>query len=160
MTDQWLERFPGILPASLTSSIIHYVPVMRDMGQLTNGYEVSRVGFNNALTNAKSVVLVPGGQIEMITSRSESPLVTLNTKHMGFVRLGMEHAASDPSIPVNLCPIYSFGETQVFDNVRLPASLQRLAMKTLRANVIFCPLVEREGRRMGWGEGWRSIFLF
>ena len=75
-------------------------------------------GFVSALDNVGSVVLIPGGQEEMIGSHSNNTRVPINTRHKGFVRIALKTGSS-------LVPIYSFGETQVFDNMPWPVWLQR-----------------------------------
>ena len=132
LTSKWEAKFPGIRPATLVSSIVHMAPIMRDVTQWNGGFEVSREGFREALAAVGSVMLVPGGQEEMIGSRSDSTEVPINTRHRGFVRLALQTGAS-------LVPVYSFGETQTFDNVRAPVSWQRWCMKKLRANLICYP---------------------
>ena len=77
----WAKLFPGILPASLSSTITHNVPIMRDILQLAGGYDVSRKGFIKAFNDRSSVALVPGGQSEMLMSRSYDKKVQLNCKH-------------------------------------------------------------------------------
>ena len=49
----------------------------------------------------------------------------------------MEAAAATEQLHV--CPIFGFGETEVFDNIRIPQAFQEAAVKLLRANVIYCP---------------------
>mmetsp|Transcript_20666 Transcript_20666/g.39889 ORF Transcript_20666/g.39889 Transcript_20666/m.39889 type:complete len:245 (+) Transcript_20666:1554-2288(+) len=105
---------------------------MRDVAQWNGGFEVSREGFLSALEKRKAVLLVPGGQEEMIGSRSDSTRVPIVTKHRGFVRLALQQGA-------NLVPVYSFGETQTFDNVAAPHSWQRWCVKQFRANLICFP---------------------
>ena len=39
---------------------------------------------------------------------------------------------------LHVCPIFGFGETEVFDNIRIPQAFQEAAVKLLRANVIYC----------------------
>ena len=137
-TSIWKRMLPGITPASLTSSVIHYVPVMRDVCQFLAGLEVSREGFTQALKLHRSAIFVPGGQREMLESRSEDRDVTIYTAHKGFLRLAMELSAKTDE-DVFVVPVYSFGETQILDNLRLPSALQRWCINKLRANVFFFP---------------------
>lgn len=141
-TQQWLDLFPGITPANLTSTIIHYVPIMRDVSQLLCTYEVSRTGFLNALWKERAVLLVPGGQKEMIESHSSNPNIVIKTMHKGFIRLALTTAVKSESSgdgDVYLVPVYSFGETRILDNLQVPKSIQEFFMKFLRANVMFFP---------------------
>eukprot|EP01147_Barroeca_monosierra_P009357 gene9357-10382_t len=137
-TLQWQELFPNLTPAVLTSSIIHYVPLFRDLLQYLGGYEVSRHVFVSALQRHGSVILVPGGQAEMISSRSDTNAITIDTTHRGFVRVALEEAARTNK-PTFLIPVYAFNETRTLDNIRSPAFLQRFATKQLKANVIYMP---------------------
>jgi hypothetical protein len=52
-TKQWQALFPGILPATLTSSVTHVIPIMKDINQWMGGYEVTRRGFIRALEKRK-----------------------------------------------------------------------------------------------------------
>ncbi len=137
-TTLWKTMLPGIIPASLTSTVVHYVPVMRDVLQMMAGLEVTREGFTRGLEQFGSTIFVPGGQREMLESRSEDRHVVLSTHHKGFVRLAMSLAA-DTAEEVYLVPLYSFGETQLLDNLRLPLALQQWCIQLLRANVVFFP---------------------
>ncbi|EGD77264.1 hypothetical protein PTSG_08358 [Salpingoeca rosetta] len=137
-TRQWQRMFPHVLPAVLSSSIVHYVPLFRDVLQLLGGYEVSRGVFISALRKHDSVVLVPGGQVEMISSRSDSNSITIDTSHRGFVKLALEQAARSNK-PIYLLPTYGFNETRTLDNVRAPHAMQRFVTKALKANVIYLP---------------------
>ena len=40
---------------------------------------------------------------------------------------------------MRLVPVFSFGETEIFDNPRLPIWLQQLVVSFFRSNVLFCP---------------------
>jgi len=132
LTSKWSEKFPGLQPAVLVSTIVHNVPIMRDVAQWNGSFEVTRHGFLSALRSRGSVLLVPGGQEEMIGSRSDSHDVPIVTSHRGFIRLALMSGAK-------LVPVYAFGETQTFDNVSVPASWQRWCVKTFRANLICYP---------------------
>mmetsp|Transcript_37 Transcript_37/g.82 ORF Transcript_37/g.82 Transcript_37/m.82 type:complete len:740 (-) Transcript_37:206-2425(-) len=132
LTTEWDKKFPNLRPAVLVSTIVHSCPLMRDVAQWNGGHEVSREGFLTALNKRKAVLLVPGGQEEMIGSRSDSTKVPIVTKHRGFIRLALQQGAK-------LVPVYSFGETQTFDNVAAPHSWQRWCVKQFRANLICFP---------------------
>lgn len=48
-TTKWRERFAGMMPAPLSSSILHHVPLLRDCLQLAGGGDVSRAGIAAAV---------------------------------------------------------------------------------------------------------------
>ena len=100
--------------------------------------QVSRGVFISALKKHDSVLLIPGGQVEMISSRSESTSIVIDTSHRGFVKLALEQAAQSDK-PLHLMPTYAFNETRTLDNVRAPKVMQRWVTKVLRANVIYLP---------------------
>ena len=87
-------------------------------------FEVSSTGFSNALKKHKAVVLVPGGQAEMIKSRSNQRHVVVDTTHRGFIRCAIREAATSGE-KVFICPIFGFGETEVLDNISVPERCQR-----------------------------------
>jgi hypothetical protein len=69
------------------------VQLLRDLAQLMGSFEVSRSGFESALKKSGSVILVPGGQAEMVSARSGGTETVIHTGHKGFVRLAMQSAA-------------------------------------------------------------------
>eukprot|EP00040_Diaphanoeca_grandis_P018372 m.96622 g.96622 ORF g.96622 m.96622 type:complete len:787 (-) comp26910_c0_seq4:447-2807(-) len=137
-TSKWKKVLPGIKPSLLVASIIHYVPILRDVAQWYRSCEVSRAGFHTALHNHKAIILVPGGQAEMIMSRSQQDKVSVYAAHKGFIAVALKEA-QETETPLHVCPIFGFGETEVFDNISVPAKYQDLLVKTFRANVCYCP---------------------
>eukprot|EP00939_MAST-03C_sp_MAST-3C-sp1_P003593 g3593.t1 len=132
MTTQWRNQFPGIEPSVLTSSILHNIPLGRDVIQFSGGRDVSWSSFKAALNSIGSVLLIPGGQQEMIGSKSTNKIVTINVKHKGFIRMGLTTGS-------NLVPMYNFGGSKTFDNLPFPVSWQKWCMSALRANILFLP---------------------
>ena len=59
------------------------------------------------------MLLVPGGQAEMLQSRGHSTELKLVTRHAGFIKQAIEQGAS-------LLPILSLGEVDMLDNVEMP----------------------------------------
>ena len=65
--------------------------------------------FFDLVHSGKTVVLVPGGAAESLDSRPGTADLTLQ-RRLGFVRLAIESGA-------DLIPVFSFGETDAFDQV-------------------------------------------
>ena len=130
LSNEWRTLFPQIDFSVLTASVIHLVPFMRDMAQLlgsrevrnyqecfvlvlTKSLQVSRESFRSALEQGTNVLLVPGGQAEMLQSKSHSTELRLVTRHAGFIKQAIEQGAS-------LLPILSLGEVDMLDNIEMP----------------------------------------
>jgi hypothetical protein len=121
--DKWKVLFPGVTFSMLTASVMHFVPIMRDIMQWMGGREVSRESFRHALRAGRSCLVVPGGQAEMLHSVSDSSEVCVVTKHRGFVRMALAEGA-------DLVPILSIGESDLLDNVRMPTVQQWFLKRT------------------------------
>lgn len=132
LTKQWKSLFPGLEPSVLTSSILHNIPLARDVIQFSGGRDVSWSSFKSAIMSIGSVLLIPGGQQEMLGCKSTDAVVRINVKHKGFIRMGLTTGAA-------LVPIYNFGGTKTFDNLPFPISWQKWCMSALRANILFLP---------------------
>lgn len=142
LCQQWKKLFPGIYACPLAASAVHQVPLMRDIIQIYGSREVSRHAFESALVNKQSVILVPGGQAEMIESRSGQKQVRLYIGHKGFLRLAMQHGAT-------VVPVLSFSEGELLDNIRAPR-LQKWFIKNFAVPFphfpygrYFCPIPRR-----------------
>ena len=59
-TSLWISLFPNIIPYTLTASIMHVAPLLRDITQYF-GVEVTRPSFIAGLEKFKALCLVPGG---------------------------------------------------------------------------------------------------
>jgi 2-acylglycerol O-acyltransferase 2 len=133
---EWAELFPGINPITMTASIMHQMPILRDMTQWTSSRDITRTGIIKALQARGSVLVVPGGQAEMLplcgpVGSGERDMV-LMTAHRGFIRIALKYG-------IDLVPVYNFGETKVLDNVPFPLNLQRELVRVVRANAILTP---------------------
>ncbi|KAG7402199.1 hypothetical protein PHYBOEH_005762 [Phytophthora boehmeriae] len=121
--DQWRKLFPNFYAHILTASVLHQMPLARDILHFYGSREVTRSAFAYTLQNKESVLLVPGGQAEMLEQRSAQKEVRVYTHHKGFIRLAIEHG-------VPLVPVLSFNEGEMMDNVRAPM-MQRWFVKKL-----------------------------
>ena len=106
------RRYPGVVLYPHVATIIFRTPFLRDIMQWCGVKDVSRASLDHSLRIGHSPILVPGGQAEMLMSRARAPAERLCVKHEGFIRLALKHGAP-------LVPVYCFGETRIFDNVRL-----------------------------------------
>lgn len=129
----------GLRPVTLTASAVFIAPLLRDILSWLGLRVVSRRTFVHALRERGAVVVVPGGQAELVYShrlRTQREFV-LYTGHKGFVRVAIEEGAS-------LVPLLALGELDSLSNlVDLPA-MQRWSTKALGFPVPFL-IVGRKG---------------
>ena len=125
---------PVYIPMS--ASVTHLIPLMRDCLATLGSREVGRAAVANALSRGESIALVPGGQAEMFLSRSKiakgADAVHIIRRHKGFVRMALMNGTS-------LVPMYSFGETELMDNIELPA-MQEFFKQRLGFPIPFIPM--------------------
>ncbi|TMW68586.1 hypothetical protein Poli38472_006054 [Pythium oligandrum] len=122
-SQQWRDLFPGVHAHVLVASILHQIPWLRDVLQYLGSREVTREAFAATLEEKESVLVVPGGQAEMLEQRSGLKQIRVYTRHKGFIRLAIESGTP-------LVPILSFQEGELMDNVYAP-KVQRWFVKRL-----------------------------
>lgn len=124
MTAEWALRV-GINASRYVSthvaSIIFNVPLVRDFNLRLGALSVSRRTLEASLKRGNSVLIVTGGQAEMLHTQMSSTTMTLITQHTGFVRLAI--AARVPLVPL-LC----FAENNVLGLMQFPR-IQRIFLK-------------------------------
>ena len=121
LTTFWGTRGPSFRAAFPTlevdvcgASVMFNCPVLREILLWSGGREVSAASIRHCLKQKRSILLVPGGQREMLHSRADPFNITYVTKHKGFVRMAIENG-------VRLVPVLSLGETFCLENIYLPA---------------------------------------
>lgn len=102
------------------ASVIFATPFLRDVAMALGSCAVTRTAIEESIASGRSVVIVPGGQAEMIVSQAGNR-VSLVSKHKGFIRLALYHGLS-------LVPTFCFGEHDVMSNISLPRT-QRFFLK-------------------------------
>ncbi|GLC40901.1 hypothetical protein PLESTM_001123800 [Pleodorina starrii] len=60
------SAFPGTTIVTLTASIVHYLPGLRDIAGWAGFRQVTRATFRRALRDTGAVLLCPGGQAELV----------------------------------------------------------------------------------------------
>lgn len=129
------KLFPDIKPVTLSASIVFQLPILRDLLLWTGLREVTRSTFRRTLRERKSLILVPGGQAELVETH-QFPRQTWLKKsstigrcafysgHKGFVRLALQEGA-------HLVPIIVFGEVTSLRNFIDTPRLHKLTYKIL-----------------------------
>ena len=120
---------------SVTDFFTHIVPFMRDICQWGGGVEVCKKVVDRMLTEKRNIMIVPGGQREILLhtlERMDQKEIALYAGHKGFVRMAMRHRAT-------LIPTFQFNELQNLENIRMP-KLQSLARKVLGFPMPFIPV--------------------
>ena len=108
---EWRRLLPGIRPPTLCASIVFVLPVLRDLLQWLGLRVVSKNTFIRTLEQRNSLIVVPGGQAELVlTSRLKSHReAAFYAGHKGFIRLALQQGA-------RVCPIVCFGEATSLSN--------------------------------------------
>lgn len=114
----------------MVDAFLHTIPVLKDVVQWMGCLEVSKEGLAKRLDNKACTMLVPGGQAEMLTSKSWDGKLVLHKTHRGFVRMALKHNTA-------LIPALSMGEWHIMDNVYWPKT-QAVSRKYLGFP---CPLI-------------------
>nr|AZI70899.1 acyl-CoA:diacylglycerol acyltransferase 2.3 [Lobosphaera incisa]QIT07021.1 type-2 diacylglycerol acyltransferase DGAT2C [Lobosphaera incisa] len=122
----WAKLFPGINPVTLIASVVFHTPLIRDLCSWSGLRQVSRRTFIHTLSERGSVVLVPGGQAELVHTwrMFQKRQWVCYTKHRGFIRLAIEQGAS-------LVPIVVFGEINALRNLISIPQLQQWTYKKI-----------------------------
>lgn len=126
LTGEWMRKV-GLNAKRYVSthvaSIIFNVPIVRDFNLRVGALSVSRRTLEASLRRGNSVLIVTGGQAEMLHTAVSKTKMTLITQHTGFVRLAI-------ATKVPLVPIISFAENNVLGLVQFPR-IQRITLKIL-----------------------------
>jgi len=134
-TPQFASLFPSIpSPVTLGANVIFRVPLLRDVVMWAGARNVSRKSFLRSLRERGAVVLCPGGQAELVehVGGVDDHVVTLCTRHKGFIRIAIEEGA-------HLVPVFVFGESQAVRNIIKWKSAQRWTTKRLGFPMPFLP---------------------
>lgn len=125
-TREWAEKMGHAEHRHITThvaTIVLNIPVLRDFNLSLGALSVSRPCIESSLQQGNSVLIVTGGQAEMIHTRRSDTQMTLITQHVGFVRLAIANR-------VPLVPLLSMAENNVMGLLQVPA-IQRLTLHLL-----------------------------
>lgn len=133
----WSEKFPGIRPYLLVLAGHFQFPVYRDYFMTSGAAEVTSASMRYLLTQngtGNALGLVVGGALEALEAFPGRFNLKLKNKK-GFIKMALKTGAS-------LIPIFSFGETDIFDQMdNPPGSLLRKLQDFLTKYLGFSPPV-------------------
>eukprot|EP00416_Gambierdiscus_australes_P018900 CAMPEP_0171072034 /NCGR_PEP_ID=MMETSP0766_2-20121228/10632_1 /TAXON_ID=439317 /ORGANISM="Gambierdiscus australes, Strain CAWD 149" /LENGTH=323 /DNA_ID=CAMNT_0011528593 /DNA_START=126 /DNA_END=1097 /DNA_ORIENTATION=- len=86
---------------TLSATVLFYIPLVRELALWTRCVDARRQVAAAALARGKSLMVLPGGELEQIRTRAGKEEVCLS-KRLGFVRLALQERAA-------LVPCYAFG---------------------------------------------------
>jgi hypothetical protein len=115
-------------PCTLTASVVFQLPFLRDLLLWCGARVVNRATFVKSLRERGSVMMVPGGQAELVeayqAARKKDPALVVCSRHKGFIRLAVQENAA-------LVPVVVFGEVTSLRNAIVMPRLQRATYKLL-----------------------------
>jgi diacylglycerol O-acyltransferase 2, plant len=115
-------------PCTLTASVVFQLPFLRDLLFWVGARVVNRSTFVMSLRERGSVIMVPGGQAELVeayqAAKSKNPALVVCSRHKGFIRLAVQENAA-------LVPVVVFGEVTSLRNAIVMPRLQRATYKLL-----------------------------
>ncbi|KAF7235221.1 2-acylglycerol O-acyltransferase 3 [Varanus komodoensis] len=108
--------FPGLRPSLALLAGLFYLPVYRDYMMSSGMVPVHKRSLDSLLRGGpgRAVVIVVGGAAESLDCAPGEHRVHL-LRRRGFVRLALQHGYG-----ADLVPVYSFGENDIFQQVRFP----------------------------------------
>ncbi|KAG5475394.1 hypothetical protein LSCM1_03507 [Leishmania martiniquensis] len=134
LTAEWARKI-GVNAKSYVSthiaSVVFNLPLLRDFNLRLGALSVSRRSVEASLARGNSVLIVTGGQAEMLHTEVSARRLTLITQHTGFVRLAIASR-------VPLVPLLCFGENNVLGLLQFPR-MQRVSLKLLGFPVPMIP---------------------
>lgn len=134
-TPSFRRLLPRVRPVTLTASIIFSLPFLRDILLWMGARVVSKDVIIRCLRDRGSVMLVPGGQAELVeayraigkgksVTGEDQPQCAIYTRHRGFARIAVQEGAS-------LVPVVVFGELTSIRNLVNAPRLQKITYKLL-----------------------------
>lgn len=121
---EWDKLFPGIARRGLAASSNFWVPLWRDIYLWLGYIDASAHVAQKALNKGYSLIVLPGGEQEMILAKPGDHSVVLQNR-MGFVRLALQNGAW-------LVPVYAFGGNDTYHQVESAQGFLRWTARKFR----------------------------
>mmetsp|Transcript_2070 Transcript_2070/g.4191 ORF Transcript_2070/g.4191 Transcript_2070/m.4191 type:complete len:207 (+) Transcript_2070:13-633(+) len=153
MPQLWDAAFPSMPNLRvLVASAAFFVPLIREMWLASYCISASRSVATKALQKGPTAMLVyPGGMDEQIMTEKGKERIYLK-KRMGFIKLALREGCE-------VCPVYAFGESDLYDHSSFLLPLRKWLQKNLGFAAMFIsgeygmvPYLRQEGVTLVFGE--------
>ena len=122
----WRSFYPGISARWGSFGAAFSIPGVREFSLCCGCLDASRGVLTRAIKRGENVILLPGGEKEMMLTDGTSPVTQLVlADRKGFVRLAIANG-------MDLVPGFCFGEKWVHEAVRLPAAVRAFLYQRFR----------------------------
>lgn len=128
------QHFPNLSKRkairSLAATVLFRIPIIAQIALYTGCIDARKQVAERALSNGKSLVILPGGEAEQLMTQYGIEKIYLR-KRKGFIKLAMKK-----KIPV--VPVYVFGCNDMFLTSRLFYKARHFLMKKFGVCIPFC----------------------
>lgn len=122
----WRRLYPGISARWGSFGGAFWIPGVREFSLCCGCLDASRQVLTRAIERGENVMLLPGGEKEMMLTDGTSTCTRLVlSDRKGFVRLAVQHG-------MDLVPGFCFGEKWVHETVLLPKPLRTFLYRRFR----------------------------
>lgn len=122
----WCRLFPGISARWGSFGGAFYIPGVREFSLCCGCLDASRSVLTRAVKRGENLILLPGGEKEMMLTDGESTETKLVINdRKGFVRLAVQHG-------MHLVPGFCFGEKWIHETVLLPKPVRKALYQKFR----------------------------
>ena len=128
-SNEFIRKFHNITLHVATQLVS--MPIMRELSLRLGLRSVTKNSIIYSLREGNSVIVVPGGQADVLVHSHSELEIKITTHHVGFIRLAIQQQI--PAVPILL-----FGEHCVLSNISIP-SIQRTALKYFKSVLPFMP---------------------
>ena len=114
-SDAWIKELGSNEKTHVVThgaTVLFNGPLLRDFVMALGGRSVTRSGIEASLAEGHSVIIVTGGQSELILTACSNLEMHIVTHHYGFVRLAVKNKTP-------LVPMLSFAENNILDLLHL-----------------------------------------
>eukprot|EP01027_Heterolobosea_sp_BB2_P014645 GEZU01021008.1.p1 GENE.GEZU01021008.1~~GEZU01021008.1.p1 ORF type:complete len:359 (+),score=76.23 GEZU01021008.1:267-1343(+) len=122
------REFDGITMRVLSAAALLWIPFVREVLLFIGFIDASKPIAQTFLRQGKSIMIYVGGSLEVIESERNADIVLIMNRRKGFVRLALEEG-------VDLVPTFTFGQTDLYTQVKSLKQLRQFFVKTLRATI-------------------------
>ncbi|KAK8803607.1 hypothetical protein WA158_001301 [Blastocystis sp. Blastoise] len=122
--------FPSIYPRTCVASILLRIPFFRQFYSWIGCVPANKCTIENVIKNEKrNICILPGGVAEIFTSNVDKEVLYMK-KRKGFIKIASKYH-------LYLCPVYIFGNTQLYVHDVKPGTIIERLSRYLRSPILY-----------------------